>query len=150
MYMYHVLINAQSIHTIHINLNTIFYAHVEHSPTKKCTYGIIWKRLHARTQDWPESLENMQIFPFTGFVWWFCRYFYNRSKKIAPNLGSSGASSLITNEKHTKSSSCGIVDTSSTHVGLVHHRLLDTKWWHSCDFITFKRQFFLKQAINWL
>ena len=34
MYIYHVLINALGAHIIHINLNTIFYKHVEHSPTK--------------------------------------------------------------------------------------------------------------------
>ena len=32
--MYHALVNALSAHMIHINLNTIFYTHVEHSPTK--------------------------------------------------------------------------------------------------------------------
>ena len=34
MYIYHALINAQSAHRIHINLNTIFCTHIEHSPTK--------------------------------------------------------------------------------------------------------------------
>ena len=34
MYIYHALINALSAHLIHINLNMIFYTHVEHSPTK--------------------------------------------------------------------------------------------------------------------
>ena len=34
MYIYHALINALSAHMIHINLNLIFYIHVEHSPTK--------------------------------------------------------------------------------------------------------------------
>ena len=34
MYNYHALINALSAHMIHINLNMIFYTHVEHSPTK--------------------------------------------------------------------------------------------------------------------
>ena len=34
MYIYHALINALSAHMIHINLNTIFYTHVQHSPTK--------------------------------------------------------------------------------------------------------------------
>ena len=34
MYIYHALINALSPHMIHINLNMIFYTHVEHSPTK--------------------------------------------------------------------------------------------------------------------
>ena len=34
MYIYHALIKALSAHMIHINLNVIFYTHVEHSPTK--------------------------------------------------------------------------------------------------------------------
>ena len=34
MYIYPALINALSAHMIHINLNMIFYTHVEHSPTK--------------------------------------------------------------------------------------------------------------------
>ena len=34
MYIYHALINALSAHMIHINLNMIFYTHVEYSPTK--------------------------------------------------------------------------------------------------------------------
>ena len=34
IYIYHALINALSTHMIHINLNMIFYTHVEHSPTK--------------------------------------------------------------------------------------------------------------------
>ena len=34
MDFYHALINALGAHMIHINLNMIFYTHVEHSPTK--------------------------------------------------------------------------------------------------------------------
>ena len=34
MYIYRALINVLSAHIIHINLNTIFYAYVEDSPTK--------------------------------------------------------------------------------------------------------------------
>ena len=34
MYIDHALINALSTHMIHINLNMIFYTHVEHSPPK--------------------------------------------------------------------------------------------------------------------
>ena len=34
MYIYHALINVLTAHMIHINLNMIFYTHVEHSPTK--------------------------------------------------------------------------------------------------------------------
>ena len=41
MYIYHVLINALSAHMIHINLNMIFYTHVEHSPTKTIYINMI-------------------------------------------------------------------------------------------------------------
>ena len=34
IYIYHALINALSAYMIHINLNMIFYTHVQHSPTK--------------------------------------------------------------------------------------------------------------------
>ena len=34
MYIYHALINALSVHMIHINLNIIFSTHVENSPNK--------------------------------------------------------------------------------------------------------------------
>ena len=34
MHIYHALINGLSAHMIHINLNMIFYTHVEHSPTQ--------------------------------------------------------------------------------------------------------------------
>ena len=34
MYIYHALIKALSAHMLHVNLNMIFYTHVEHSPTK--------------------------------------------------------------------------------------------------------------------
>ena len=34
MYIYHALINALSAHMTHINLNTIFCAHVEHLPNQ--------------------------------------------------------------------------------------------------------------------
>ena len=34
MYIYHALINTLRAHMIHINLNMIFYTHVNHSPTK--------------------------------------------------------------------------------------------------------------------
>ena len=34
MYFCYALINALNAHMIHINLNMIFYTHVEHSPTE--------------------------------------------------------------------------------------------------------------------
>ena len=65
MYIYHVLINTSSAHMIHINLNTILYTHVEHSPTKtnyikyikkiiikiKTHHARTYARTHARTHE---------------------------------------------------------------------------------------------------
>lgn len=34
IYIYHALIDALSAHRIHLNLNTIFCSHVEHSATR--------------------------------------------------------------------------------------------------------------------
>ena len=48
MYIYHALINFLSAHMIHINLNTVFYTHVEHSPTKT-VYLRYYLETHART-----------------------------------------------------------------------------------------------------
>ena len=48
MYICHVLINAMSAHMIHINLNMIFYTHVEHSPTKTI-YIKYYKKIYKKT-----------------------------------------------------------------------------------------------------
>ena len=49
MYIYHALINTLSTHVIRINLNTIFYTHVEHSPTKTI-YIMYYTQTHTHTQ----------------------------------------------------------------------------------------------------
>ena len=41
MYIYHVLINALAAHMIHINLNMIFYTHVEHSPYQNNLHKVL-------------------------------------------------------------------------------------------------------------
>ena len=48
MHIYHALINALSTHMIHINLNMIFYTHVEHSPTKTI-YIKYYKKIYIKT-----------------------------------------------------------------------------------------------------
>ena len=48
MFIYHALINALSVYMIHINLNMIFYTHVEHSPTKTI-YIKYYKKLKNRS-----------------------------------------------------------------------------------------------------
>ena len=53
MYIYHALINALSAHMIHINLNMIFYTHLEHSPTETiyiryCMWKYTCTHMHAR------------------------------------------------------------------------------------------------------
>ena len=50
MNIYHVLINALSTHMIHINLNTIFYTHIEHSPTKTI-YIRYYMETHTHTHN---------------------------------------------------------------------------------------------------
>ena len=47
MYIYDALINALSAHLIYINLNTIVYTHVEHSPSK-ITFMRYYMETHAR------------------------------------------------------------------------------------------------------
>ena len=47
-YIYHALINALSAHMIHINLNMIFYPHVEHSPTKTIDIKYYPKNTHTK------------------------------------------------------------------------------------------------------
>ena len=46
MYSCHPLIDALSAHTIHINLNTILFTHIEHSLTEK---NILHKVLYEET-----------------------------------------------------------------------------------------------------
>ena len=46
MYIYLVLISTLSAHMIHVNLNMIFYTHVEHRPTKTIKY---YKKIQQKT-----------------------------------------------------------------------------------------------------
>ena len=48
MYIYHALINTLSVHTTHINLNTIFYTHVQRSPTETI-YISYYMETHSHT-----------------------------------------------------------------------------------------------------
>ena len=71
MFIYHALINALSAHTIHINVNMIFYAHVEHSPTETIYIKYYLKNkttkqnaLHTHTdcsRNWVLILVRMEI-----------------------------------------------------------------------------------------
>ena len=57
MYIYHALINALSAHMIqYINLNTIFYTHVDHSPTK--TIYIRYYLKHTHTKQKTKTYKN--------------------------------------------------------------------------------------------
>ena len=44
MYIYHALINVLNAHIIHIDLTTIFYTHLEQSPTSAVYLKYYWKR----------------------------------------------------------------------------------------------------------
>ena len=50
MCIYHALINAMRAHIIHMNLNTIFYTHVEHSSTE-----MIYTKYYIETHTHPHT-----------------------------------------------------------------------------------------------
>ena len=60
MYINHALINALSVHTIHINLNTIFCTHVEHNPTKTI-YIRYYMETHTHTHAWMHTMTVAEI-----------------------------------------------------------------------------------------
>ena len=47
VYIYRALINALSAHMTHINLNMIFYTHVEHSPIKNNLHKLLYANTHT-------------------------------------------------------------------------------------------------------
>ena len=47
MYIYHTLINALSAQIMHINLNVLFYTHVEHSPIKNSLDKVLYRNTHT-------------------------------------------------------------------------------------------------------
>ena len=89
MSIYHALLNALSAHMIHINLNMIYYTHVEHSPTKTiyikyytkkltkahykhtrthmCTHTHTHARTHARTHAHTHTHAHTQNAAETGY-----------------------------------------------------------------------------------
>ena len=50
MYISHALINALNAHMIHINLNMIFYTHVERSPTIFFLHKVLLKNKKQQTK----------------------------------------------------------------------------------------------------
>ena len=64
MYIYHALIDALSAHTIHINLNTIFYTHMHVcmlSHIQVQSYPLrLWQRHSAFGVSMMEKLINTQ------------------------------------------------------------------------------------------
>ena len=64
MYIYHALINALNAHMIHINLNMIFYTHVEHSPTITNLHKVLYRHIHTRndcSRNWVLILAGAEI-----------------------------------------------------------------------------------------
>ena len=50
MYIYRALINALSAHMIYINLNMIFYTHVEHSRLKNYLHKVLYENTHTHAR----------------------------------------------------------------------------------------------------
>ena len=61
MYIYHVYINYLSSHIIHINLNMIFYTHVEHSPIKNNLRKVLYVNTHTHTHTHKCSETNQEV-----------------------------------------------------------------------------------------
>ena len=60
-YIYHALIEALSAHVIHINLSTIFYTHVQHSPTNAIyrKYYVIMKQKKVKGNEFKPFIHDM-------------------------------------------------------------------------------------------
>ena len=76
MYIYHALFNAPSAHRIRIDLNTIFYTHVEHRPTKTIyiryymeTRARARTHTHARTHARTHRKRCLSCFWIDSFLW---------------------------------------------------------------------------------
>ena len=65
MYIYHALIKALSTHMIHINLNMIFYTHVEHSPTRT-----VYIKYYMEKQTHTLQTHTHTCRHFPGKTWW--------------------------------------------------------------------------------
>ena len=86
MYIYHALINALRAHMIYVNLNMIFYTHVEHSPTKTIyvrhythththTHTHIRERARDCSRNWVLILIGVEIlWEEEGFQYGFKRW----------------------------------------------------------------------------
>jgi len=72
MYIYHVFINTLSTRIIHINLNTIFYTHVEDSPTKTI-YIRNHTHTHTHTQTHTHNRSRNLVLILVGATT-FCRH----------------------------------------------------------------------------
>ena len=61
MYIYHTLIDALSAQIIHINLNMIFYTHVEHSPVKNNLLKVLYGNTHTHTHTHTHAHTAMNL-----------------------------------------------------------------------------------------
>ena len=73
MYIYHAVISALSARVILINLNMIFYTHVEHSPIKinlhKVFYGNTHTAMNLNVHDTVKLGESYRLKPIQGKDW---------------------------------------------------------------------------------
>ena len=69
MYIYHALINTLSTHIIHINLYTIFYTHIEDSPTKTI-YIRHYMHTHTHTHTHTMTSRNWVLILVVAEILW--------------------------------------------------------------------------------
>ena len=68
MCIYYALINALSVHMIHINRNVIFYTHVEHSPTKTIYIKYYKIKIKIRTINTHTHTRTLTVAELDGMV----------------------------------------------------------------------------------
>ena len=61
MYIYHALITALSTHMVHINLNTIFYIHVEQSYQNNLHKVLYGKNTHTQNHSEFEAVRHWSV-----------------------------------------------------------------------------------------
>ena len=65
MYIYRTLINALSAHIVHINLDMMFYTHVEHSPIKHNLHKLLYGNTHTHTHACTHARTHSHIHTHT-------------------------------------------------------------------------------------
>ena len=97
MYTDHALINALSAHMIHINLNMMFYTHVEHSSSSKTIYisKVLYEKINtAGPHGFSNRMHMLANSLFSPALTW--KHLFNLPKQTNEQLASSSVRCCFT------------------------------------------------------